>query len=232
MPRGRSAKGAAAAPPLVPEKPRRDWTARARGTALDALRYSQFVGLMKRVLPISAAAVLAAVVVYSLLPRQPEKITITAQSMGRIENDLAMIKPRLSGVDDDGNPFVITADVAIQDPKHVHRGRMKGIEADMDTQGGHWMNATAKEGFFDMDSGMLKLRKGVALYSDAGNELHTASVDIDMKKGLFHGPGVVTGHGPFGTLRADRFEADRVKRRLHLIGHVQTNFSTVGNHGK
>ncbi|HVU22080.1 MAG TPA: LPS export ABC transporter periplasmic protein LptC [Rhizomicrobium sp.] len=187
---------------------------------------------MKRVLPISAAAVLAAVIVYSLLPRQPEKITITAQSMGRIKNDLAMMKPRLSGVDDEGNPFVITADIAIQDPKHLHRGRMTGIEADMDAQGGHWMNATAKEGFFDMDSGMLKLRNGVSVYSDSGNELHTASVDIDMKKGLFHGPGVVTGHGPFGTLRADGFEADRVKRMLHLIGHVQTNFSTVGNHSK
>ena len=232
MPRGRAAKGSTAAPPIAPAKQRRDWTARARGTALDALRYSQFVALMKRVLPISAAAVLAAVVVYSLLPRQPEKITITAQSMERLKNDLAMIKPRLSGVDDDGNPFVITADIAIQDPKHLHRGHMRGIEADMDAQGGHWMNATAKEGFFDMDSGMLKLRNGVAVYSDAGNELHTASVDIDMKKGLFHGPGVVTGHGPFGTLRADRFEADRVKRMLHLIGHVQTNFSTVGNHGK
>jgi len=91
------------------------------------------------------------------------------------------------------------------------------------------MNATATEGFFDMDSGLLKLRNGVAVYSDNGDELHTASVDIDMKKGLFHGPGVVTGHGPFGTLRADSFDADRTKQLLHLVGHVQMNFSTAGN---
>ena len=143
-----------------------------------------------------------------------------------------MIKPKLTGTDDDGNPFVITADIAIQDPKHLHRGRMKEIEADSNTQGGHWTNVTATEGYFDMDSGTLKLRRGVSLYSDAGNELHTASVDIDMKKGLFHGPGLVTGHGPFGTLRADRFDADHTKQLLHLVGHVQTNFSTVGNHHK
>jgi lipopolysaccharide export system protein LptC len=228
---GRIAKGDASEP-IAPEKSRRDWTARARGTALDAIRYSQFVGLMKRALPIAAAAVLAAVVVYSLIPRQSEKITITAKSMGMIDNDLAMIKPRLTGVDDDGNPFVITAEIAIQDPKHLHRGRMKGVEADSTTQNGHWMNVTAVEGDFDMDSGTLKLRKGVALYSDSGDELHTATVDINMKKGLFHGPGVVTGHGPFGTMRADSFDADHTKQLLHLMGHVQMNFSTAGNHGK
>jgi lipopolysaccharide export system protein LptC len=228
---GRIAKGDASEP-IAPEKSRRDWTARARGTALDAIRYSQFVGLMKRALPIAAAAVLAAVVVYSLIPRQAEKITITAKSMGMIDNDLAMIKPRLTGVDDDGNPFVITAEIAIQDPKHLHRGRMKGVEADSNTQNGHWMNVTAVEGNFDMDSGTLKLRKGVALYSDSGDELHTASVDINMKKGLFHGPGVVTGHGPFGTMRADSFDADHTKQLLHLMGHVQMNFSTAGNHSK
>jgi lipopolysaccharide export system protein LptC len=228
MARGRSAKGTIAQS-AEPAKLRRDWTARARGTAMDALRYSQFVTLMKRALPIAAAAILAAVIVYSLLPRQAEKITITAERMGTIDNDLAMIKPRLTGTDNQGNPFVITAEVAVQDPKHVHRGRMKGIEADTTTQDGHWMNATASQGFFDMDSGLLKLRNGVSIYSDNGDELHTASVDIDMKKGLFHGPGVVTGHGPFGTLRADRFDADRTKQVIHLIGHVQMNFSTAGN---
>src|ERR1700749_1974726 len=129
MPRPPPAKDASEVPPVKPVKSQRDWTARARGTALDALRYSQFVALMKRALPIAAAAVMAAVIVYSLLPRQSERITITAQSMGKIANDLAMIKPRLTGTDDDGNPFVITADIAIQDPKHLHRGRMKGIEA-------------------------------------------------------------------------------------------------------
>jgi len=225
---GRAAKGGTAQP-AEPAKSRRDWTARARGTAMDAIRYSQFVALMKRALPIAAAAILAAVVVYSLLPRQAEKISITAERMQTIDNDLAMIKPRLTGTDNQGNPFVITAEVAVQDPKHVHRGRMKSIEADTTTKDGHWMNATATQGFFDMDSGLLKLRKGVAIYSDNGDELHTASVDIDMKKGLFHGPGVVTGHGPYGTLRADRFDADRTKQQLHLVGNVQMNFSTAGN---
>src|ERR1700743_1199939 len=107
--------------PLKVPHERRDWTARVRGTVPDAIRYSQFVALMKRALPIAAAAVLAAVLVYSFLPRPSDKITLSAQRMATIDNDLAMVKPKLTGADDEGNPFVITAEVAVQDPKNMHR---------------------------------------------------------------------------------------------------------------
>jgi lipopolysaccharide export system protein LptC len=213
--------------PAAPARERRDWTARARGTALDALRYSQFVALMKRALPLAAAVVLAAVLVYSFIPRQPDRVTMTFQSRGVFENDLSMIKPRLTGADDDGNPFVITADIAIQDPKNIHQGRMKNIQADMTLNDGRWLNATATEGTFDMDGGTLRLHKGIAVFTDEGYELHTANVDVDMKKGQFHGPGTVTGHGPFGTLRADHFDVDHKKQLLHLTGNVHMTFSTL-----
>ena len=226
MPRGRTAK-TVTAEPAAPFRERRDGTARARGTALDALRYSQFVALMKRILPLATLAVLAAVMVYALLPRQPDKVPMTFESRGVFENDLSMIKPRLTGTDDDGNPFVITADIAIQDPKNIHRGRMKNIQADMTLDNGRWLNATATEGTFDMEAGSLKLRNGIALYTDDGYELHTANADVDMKNGRFHGPGTVTGHGPFGTLRADRFEVDHKQQLLHLVGNVHMTFSTL-----
>ena len=224
MPHDRTAKIASAAPET---RERRDWTARARGTALDALRYSQFVALMKRALPLAASVVLVAVLVYSFIPRQPDRMTMTFQSRSTFENDLSMVKPRLTGVDDDGNPFVITADIAIQDPKNIHRGNMKNIQADMTLDNGRWLNTTATEGAFDMDRGTLNLRKGIALFTDDGYELHTASVDVDMKKGQFHGPGTVTGHGPFGTMRADRFDVDHKKQLLHLTGNVHMTFSTL-----
>ncbi len=197
----------------------------ARGTALDAIRYSQFVSLMKRALPLAAAAVLAAVLVYSFLPRPSDRITLSAQRMGTIDNDLAMIKPKLTGADEEGNPFVITAEVAVQDPKHLHRARMTKIEADMAMKDGRWLSALAEHGFFDMDAGLLKLEGGISMYSDAGYELHTKRLDAEMKKGLFHGPGEVTGQGPFGSMRANRFEYDRMTQTLHLLGDVHTNFS-------
>jgi len=217
-----------------PARVRRDWTARARTTTLDSLRYSQFVALMKRALPIAAGAILAVVIVYSLLPRPSDRIQITAQHRGSIENDLSMIKPRLTGTDDDGNPFVITAEKAVQDPKDLHRARLTTIDADMSTSDGHWMNATADHGKIDMDRGLLGLFGGIAFFSDSGYELHTSSLNVELRKGLYHGPQPVTGHGPFGAMRADRFEFDRPHQMLHLMGHVHTTLypSALRTHRK
>src|SRR5580698_774159 len=90
----------ALAEPLAPApilRGDRDWAARTRATAVEAQRYSRFVVLMKRVLPLAAAALLAAVLVYSLQPRQQSKnrVAMTFQRLGIVNNDLAMIKPRL-----------------------------------------------------------------------------------------------------------------------------------------
>jgi hypothetical protein len=103
------------------EPPRHDWSARARSTAMDALRYTQFVGVMKRALPVAAFAVISAVLAYFFLARQPARVSMGYERLGHVENDLAMVKPRLTGQDAKGNPFVITADAAIQDANNSKR---------------------------------------------------------------------------------------------------------------
>src|SRR5579872_2005571 len=132
------------------EPARHDWTARARSTAMDALRYTQFVGVMKRALPAAAFAIIAAVLAFFFVARLPGKVSMVYEKMGVLKNDLAMTKPRLTGTDAKGNPFVITAEAAIQDPKNPKKARLKKLEADlqMDKQG--WVNAEAAGGFVDM----------------------------------------------------------------------------------
>jgi lipopolysaccharide export system protein LptC len=214
--------------PLLPpeaaaraEHPLRDWTERTRSTALQALRYTRFVAFMKGALPIAAAAIVAAVVAYSVVPRHPEGVSLAYQRMATLHNDLAMIKPRLTGTDAKGNPFVITADAAIQDPADRHRATLKQVQADVQLDGQHWLNASADGGLFDMDAGTLKLNGGIALYTDSGYELHTQSADVDLKKNIFQGHDAVTGHGPLGSLRADSFLIERVQRHMKLDGHVR-----------
>src|ERR1700744_3937782 len=92
--------------------PRHAGSARARSSALEALLYTQFVGVMKRALPAAAFAVIAAVAAFFVLQRQPGRVALAYQKLGLIDNDLAMIKPHLAGVDSHGDPFVITADKA------------------------------------------------------------------------------------------------------------------------
>ena len=226
MPRdefGRKAVAQPLAPPAAAEEhPLRDWKERVRGTAIDTLRYTRFVRFMKGALPIAAATILASVIAYSLVPRHQDRVSLAYQRMGTLRNDLAMIKPRLTGTDAKGNPFVITAEAAIQDAKNAHRATLEKVDADLQLDGQRWLNASADTGFFDMDASTLKLNGGIAVYTDSGYELHTKSADIDLKKNIFSGEEAVTGHGPLGSISADRFRIDRLKKHVTLNGHVRT----------
>jgi len=82
----RTAHGTTAGP--AKRSAKRDWTARSRGTVIDAIQYSQFVSLMKRALPIAAGAILLVILVYAFLPRPSERITLTAERTGLLKNDL------------------------------------------------------------------------------------------------------------------------------------------------
>ena len=121
----------ATANPLKPMRKRRDWAARPRGTMLDAERYTRFVSIMKRALPIVALVLIAAVVVYAVQPRQKDRMAMTFERVNEVANDLAMIKPRLTGSDAKGNPFVVTADRAIQQGRNSRRAKLENVDADM-----------------------------------------------------------------------------------------------------
>src|SRR6202012_146567 len=110
---------------------RHDWSSRARSTAMDALRYTQFVGVMKRALPVAAFAVIAAVLAYFFVARQPARINLGYERLGHVENDLSMVKPRLTGQDGKGNPFVITAEAAVQGAKNNKHFRFRKVGAGM-----------------------------------------------------------------------------------------------------
>ncbi|HXS06999.1 MAG TPA: LPS export ABC transporter periplasmic protein LptC [Rhizomicrobium sp.] len=208
--------------------PRHDWSARARSTAMDALRYTQFVGVMKRALPAAAFAVIAAVLAFFFVARQPSKIAMTYEKLGRIQNDLAMEKPRLTGADGNGNPFVITADQAIQDAKNPKKAKLKKVEADLTLDNNGWLNANAANGLVDMKVGSLELGGGIDVFSDSGYTLHSQAASLDLNKWILHGHNEVTGQGPMGTMRADSFHYDRASHKLALDGHVR--MTLIGNH--
>jgi lipopolysaccharide export system protein LptC len=198
----------------------RDWSARQRLRARDALRYSRFVSVMKKILPIGAIALMASVVAYSVMPRHNDKYLTTTQS-GNLARDLTMTKTSFTGTDEKGNPFKITAAEVIQDPKSKNmRAELKQIDADMQFEGQSWINATAGHGWIDGDSGILKLDGGISVFTDNGYELHTKSATAQFKANILEGIEGVKGHGPTGQFSADRFHFDRLKKQLRLSGHV------------
>jgi lipopolysaccharide export system protein LptC len=209
--------------PTEPERqrPRYDWTARTRSTAFDARRYTKFVIRMKRVTALSAFAVIFAVLAFFFVARAPRQLQLSYEKLGTLENDLAMVKPRLSGVDAQGNPYVITAKLAVQDAKNPKHATLQTIEADLTTKQG-WLNARAAHGDVDMNAQHLVLNGGIDVFTDTGYALHTDHAGVDLKHNIVTGDSEVSGQGPLGTMRADRFRYDHLAGRLTLLGHVRT----------
>jgi lipopolysaccharide export system protein LptC len=204
-----------------------DWSARTRTTAGEAQRYSRFVALMKRLLSLGAFLIIAAVLGFFFVQRLPRQLQMSYESLGRVDNDLAMMKPRLTGSDSKGNPYVITADMAVQDARDPKKASLKNMEADLALDKQRWLNARAKTGTVDMNTGQLELTDGIDVFTDEGYELHSHSASANLKQSVIHGHEPVTGQGPDGTLRADQFHADRATNILTLSGHVHmTLFGT------
>jgi lipopolysaccharide export system protein LptC len=198
-----------------------DWSARTRTTAHEAQRYSRFVTRMKRLLALGAFLIIAAVLAFFFVQRMPRQLQMSYERLGRVENDLAMMKPRLTGSDSKGRPYVITADMAVQDGHDPKRANLKNLEADLGLDRGNWLNAHAKTGMVDLNTGQLELSGGIDVFTATGFELHSPSASANLKQSVIHGHETVTGQGPDGTLRADRFHADRATNILTLSGHVQ-----------
>jgi lipopolysaccharide export system protein LptC len=212
----------------------RDWAARTRATAVEAQRYSRFVSIMKRALPLAAVALLASVLIYSLQPRQQSKsrVAMTFQRLGIVNNDLAMIKPRLNGNDNSGNPYVVTADQAIQNRASAKTARMKNVEGDEILKGGDWVDVRGTTGQLNAKQRTLALAGVVSMYAANGYELHTTAADVDMASGVIVGNVPATGQGPLGTFSADRFKADHRAKQVFLYGNVHMIIDGHGTKGK
>jgi lipopolysaccharide export system protein LptC len=200
----------------------RDWGARARATIRQTKRYSRFVTIMKRALPLAAVALLAAVLVYSLQPRQEsrQRVAMTFERLGIVNDDLAMMKPRLTGTDDEGDPYVVTAEQAIQDKRDSRRAALKTVEGDVTLKDGSWITTLAPAGVLDARQRHLALDGAISVYSDSGYEIHTTAANVDMRTAIITGNHAVAGQGPMGTFRADRFRIDRRARMVFLYGNV------------
>jgi lipopolysaccharide export system protein LptC len=224
----------------APARSRTEWATQRRASATEVLRYSRFVVIMKRILPLAAAALVAAVVAYSLQSRQPDqaKVTLTFARYGIVNNDLAMVKPKLTGTDSSGNPFVVTADKAVQSAHDPNKALLDNVEADLTLRDGNWLNATAPHGLLDAPHATdqkcakttcsanqtLDMWGPIAVFSDNGYEVHTTVAHADFGNGIVRGDKFVRGQGPMGSFYADSFV---FKFQGHVTGAPKSRMSQM-----
>lgn len=183
-------------------------------------RYSQFVSVMKRALPVAAGGVAVAVLVYALQPRDANHWAMTWENRNEIDNDLTMVRPRLLGTDDNGSPFTVVADTAVQDGPSALRIRLNNVRAQITMPDGLWVQLEARQGLVNSDKQELELAGGIRLTADGGYEAHTRTAHFDLDAGTVTGREPVSGRGPFGTYQARGFELRKEQRQIVFTGGV------------
>lgn len=191
-----------------------------RETLATIRRYSLFVTVMKSALPVAALALGVAVLVYTIQPREANQMALTFERMGKIENDLAMVKPRLTGVDEEGLPFVVTAATAVQDERGSDKVRLEDVTAEITLKEGK-LHVEAARGLVDTREHLLDVSGGIRLTSEDGYDARTPAAKADLRSGTVRGENGIEATGAFGRITADRFSMNRTTRQLRFTGNVR-----------
>jgi lipopolysaccharide export system protein LptC len=191
-----------------------------RETLATIRRYSMFVMVMKGALPSAALGLGIAVLVYAMQPRDANRMALTFERMGKIENDLAMVMPRLTGIDDDGYPFVVTAATAVQEARGSDMVRLEDVTAEISLKEGK-LHVEAARGVVDTRQHLLDISGGIRLTSEDGYDARSPAAKADLKAGTVRGDNGIEATGSFGRITADRFTMNRDTRQLRFTGNVR-----------
>lgn len=187
-----------------PARNRRRYRAGTRPRALpDAERtraYSRFVRRMKIGLVAGSALLLAALLLLSGTLDGPAELDITFTELTTLNDDLRMVSPRISDVDDAGRPYTLTAATAIQDKDDPALIHLEEVQGDMEGGGGSWSAVSARTGRLNTDEEWLDLEGDVMLFTDDGYQFAGDLVRIDLASGDISSDRPVTGQGPAGTI--------------------------------
>jgi lipopolysaccharide export system protein LptC len=161
--------------------------------------------LMKVVLPLVAAALVALVAVWPQFGELREGFRIELAKLNLPTAGQRVTNARYSGADSRGRPFTVIAEAAVQEEGQPGLIKLERPKADITLQGDVWVAASAVDGSFNRHEQVLELGGGVSIFHDGGFEMHSPTATIDLRQGIAEGHDRVEGHGPTGTLTATGF---------------------------
>lgn len=187
-----------------------------------SVKRSRFVRLMRVFLPLSAVALVATVVAWPGPDSGGQRFQLSFSSEDGGAPPLpGMTRARYVGSDENDQPFVITADRALQSPDNPETVALENLQADITLESGTWLALTAASGLYHRDLSLLWLDGPVTLFSDNGFEFHAASAEIDLARGTVRSDQPVRGQGPLGLIDAQSFRIVKGDNRLFFTGDVK-----------
>lgn len=192
--------------------------------------YSRFVALMKIVLPATAVGLVLLVLLWPRFNSQEQRFTIpkVVVKPEDLEN-LKMQQPRFVGVDQQMQPFTVTARLATQAASGSALTELDEPKGDISLKDGSWIAVEASHGVYDKQGETLDLTGTVTLFHDRGYELHTEHARVSFAPGTAEGDKPVRGQGPDVELSGAGFRLEGKGTRIFLTGESRVVLFSKGN---
>lgn len=201
-----------------------DFAPRTGGRDFGASRptYSRFVGTAKWALGALALLLVVLVLAWPGVLKRKEGFQLSFSGLrGLGEEQLTMLNPRFLGVDKKGQPFVVTARSANQDPADPRLVTLDELQADITLSDGSWLSMIAASGLYRQAEQTLSLEGPISIHSDTGYELHLKQAEAALAAGGAWSDSGVEGQGPFGHVTADRMRIEDQGRIIRFEGRVR-----------
>ncbi len=194
-----------------------------------AQRRSARVRVLRKAILIGAFGMVAGMIAIAVFnPFGPKSGSLGFSNLSVDGSKIEMAKPRLAGFRSDGQPYVLTADRALQDIKHPTIAELQNLVGDMGATGGETTRLTADVGVYDTVAERMRLTGAVKI-ANPRFLVRLRSVDIDFKTGVYRSDEPVElSIGDNTKVVADRAVAKDNGQELIFEGRVRTTIAPGG----
>lgn len=182
----------------------------------------RFAHFMKFVLPLLAFSTVAVVVAWPQLSKRHQMMPLTFNDVDSANAALVMNNPRYRGTDSKDQPYVVTADRAVQDPEDSQQVTLDNVHADITTSSGGWWSLKADTGLYHGERKLLHLFGNITVIGDNGYEMHGTSAEVNLQTNVVISDEKVWGQTESGTIRANGLRIEDRGRVIFFVNGVNT----------
>ncbi len=189
-------------------------SARRRSSRVRFLRKAVLLGALGTV------AAMIAIAIFDPFSAKLGSLSFSTLSVGGTR--ITMARPKLAGFRSDGQPYLLTAEKALQDVKQPTIVELEKLSGEIGMAGGAATHISADAGVYDSVAERMRLSSNVRI-GNGHFEVRLRSAAIDFKTGVYQSDEPVEVHvGEGTTILGDRATARNNGQELIFEGHVRT----------
>jgi lipopolysaccharide export system protein LptC len=188
-----------------------------------AKRHSGRVRMLRRAILVGGLSAVAAMAVTFFNPFATKLGSLGFNALSVEGTKIVMERPKLAGFRGDGQPYLLTAERALQDIKQPTQVQLRKVEGEIGSAAGEATHLSADTGVYDNLAEHMELSGNVRIKNGRFTVL-LKSAKFDFKSGAYGSDDPVEVQGGDGTtIFADKGSALNHGQELTFEGHVRTN---------